>query len=142
MISYSWQQKIIAKKISEYLQEQGLRVWSDDAEIVGNIYDAMASGIEKSKVVILCISKSYDDSANCCRERDWAADLNKPIVPLIMEDFDMRSSRSRFISAGMLYYRFFSSGSQPIEGEMFENEMAKVVQDIKGKLNTSKLNNS
>ena len=139
MISYSWKQKTTARKICQYLKERGIRVWSDDRQMVGNIYDSMRKGIEGSKVFLLCMSKEYDESANCCRERDWAADLNKPIIPLVMEDYDMKSSLSRFISAGALYYQFFSESTQPIEGEVFETTMASVLQDIKEKLKRGRL---
>ena len=130
MISYSWKQKSAVKMISQYLSDSGLNVWSDDKEMSGNIYDAMAVGIERSKVIILCISKAYDESANCCRERDWAADLNKPIIPLVMEEFDMSRSRSRFVSAGLLYYKFFDERNHPIEGDVFEREMSRIIQSI------------
>ena len=137
-MSYSWKEKATVKQISEYLIDSGIRIWSDDKEINGNIYNAMADGIERSKIVILCISKAYDESVNCCRERDWAADLNKPIIPLIMEQYDMSRSRSRFVSAGLLYYKFFDQTNQPIEGTIFETEMRRVLHAINTLIKASK----
>jgi hypothetical protein len=45
----------------------------------------MASAIENSECVLMCITEKYKQSPNCRLEAEYAVNLNKPIIPLIMQ---------------------------------------------------------
>eukprot|EP00299_Pterocystis_sp_00344_P007630 c2556_g1_i1.p1 GENE.c2556_g1_i1~~c2556_g1_i1.p1 ORF type:complete len:204 (+),score=53.43 c2556_g1_i1:29-613(+) len=45
----------------------------------------MAAAVEGAKVVVVAMSGSYQMSANCRLEAEFALTLHKPIVPLMME---------------------------------------------------------
>jgi hypothetical protein len=45
----------------------------------------MANAIENSSCVLMCMTEAYKQSANCRAEAEYAFQLKKPIVPLIMQ---------------------------------------------------------
>lgn len=45
----------------------------------------MADAVEKSAVVLLCMSRKYKDSPNCRTEAEYAYKLGKTLVPIRVE---------------------------------------------------------
>ena len=45
----------------------------------------MAAAVENSCAVLICMSEKYKQSNNCRAEAEYAFNLNKPIIPLIMQ---------------------------------------------------------
>eukprot|EP00457_Paulinella_chromatophora_P002999 gb/GEZN01003004.1/.p1 GENE.gb/GEZN01003004.1/~~gb/GEZN01003004.1/.p1 ORF type:complete len:539 (-),score=79.97 gb/GEZN01003004.1/:594-2210(-) len=84
MISYSWAQKgmrILATK----LKEAGFKVWLDVNEMSGSTVEAMASAVENSSLVIIGVSKAYQQSANCRLECEYAHQRKIPWIPVMAE---------------------------------------------------------
>lgn len=85
MISYNSGSREMCLKIKAFLEYHGHRVWIDVENIGGSSLEAMANALENSKAVLMCMSEKYKQSANCRAEAEYAFQLGKPIIPLIMQ---------------------------------------------------------
>jgi hypothetical protein len=61
------------------------KVWIDVEEISGSSLESMARAIEQSFCILMCMTEKYKQSANCRAEAEYAFNLNKPIIPLVMQ---------------------------------------------------------
>jgi hypothetical protein len=86
MISYNSGSRATCLKIKKELETQGHRVWIDVESIHGSSLESMASAIENSWCVLMCMTESYKQSTNCRAEAEYAFQLNKPIVPLLLQE--------------------------------------------------------
>ncbi len=112
-ISYSWSTKDACRQIREICESAHLRCWFDEGEMTGgdDLFAKIDKGIRSAGVVLACISPGtlspshsysvslfffslslshfshpgYIKSKNCLREFSLASDLNKMIIPLIVE---------------------------------------------------------
>ncbi len=125
-------------KIAKQLEEMGLRVFIDEVNMQGNIYDAISRGIDRSRCIMICITKRYmekvngnDTQDNCRLEFDYALD-QKPdnILPVIMEsDMADRSDwTGRFKMR--LGNRLFKILGDPTTDEKFYQRMVKIYAGI------------
>ena len=57
--------------------------------IINHIYlyykESMATAIEESECILVCMSELYKESPNCRMEAEYIIQLKKPFVPLIMQ---------------------------------------------------------
>ena len=51
----------------------------------GSTLEAMAKAVENSSVVLVCVSERYKESPNCRSEAEYAYQLRKDIIPLMMQ---------------------------------------------------------
>ncbi|CAK8672040.1 spermatocyte protein spe-26-like [Clavelina lepadiformis] len=108
MISYNWQASHrLAKKVYDRLQEKDYNVWFDQGNLKGALYEKMQEAVDNAFVILMFVSKNYENSANCRREAFYAADIKKPIIP-IHEDYEPQGKPKgvRLITAGEIYYKF------------------------------------
>lgn len=106
MISYCWKNKTLCRQIHERLAHDGYRVWIDDKEMYGSIVERMAEAIEKSQVILICMSSSYKKSVNCQAEAEYAFNRKKLIVPLIVESKYRADGWLGFIVGNKIYVNF------------------------------------
>ncbi|TPX30758.1 hypothetical protein SmJEL517_g05739 [Synchytrium microbalum] len=85
MISYCWAQQPYMYKLLELLRGLGYTVWVDVEKMVGNVFERMQGAVQKSKVIVSCLSQAYAKSVNCQRELCYSVDLKKPIIPIRLE---------------------------------------------------------
>ncbi|KAK3746536.1 hypothetical protein QZH41_007374 [Actinostola sp. cb2023] len=85
MISYQWDVQKTMIQLKNRLQAAGFRVWIDLEQMGGSTLEAMARAVEDSAVVLVCVSQKYKESSNCRSEAEYAFQLKKDIVPLMME---------------------------------------------------------
>ncbi|CAF4747424.1 unnamed protein product [Rotaria sp. Silwood1] len=122
MISYSWSDKPLVRKIYKYLTEQcNYRVWLDENELSGSLCQAMAQGIEKSKIILLCMSETYKQSESCRNEAEYARARKKTIIPLKMREVQLDDWLG-FLVAGKLYINFGKHD--------FETSMGLLINEI------------
>ncbi len=93
--SHAWADKAGAKvkKLLLFLQKN-YEVWLDKKQIdLGNhINDTVAAGIEQCDIFICVWSRNAHDSKGVLFELETAARLNKPMLVLLIEDFDTSNS--------------------------------------------------
>ncbi|KAL9981613.1 hypothetical protein ACROYT_G010339 [Oculina patagonica] len=85
MISYQWDSQEILVEVKNKLQANGYRVWMDLEQMGGSTLEAMAKAVEDSAVVLVCVSQRYKESPNCRSEAEYAYQLRKDIIPLMMQ---------------------------------------------------------
>ncbi|RNA01000.1 hypothetical protein BpHYR1_043721 [Brachionus plicatilis] len=85
MISYNRDSRDLCLKIKKDLEKNGHKIWIDVENIHGSSLEAMAKAIEESQCVLMCMTEKYKQSSNCRAEAEYAFQLNKPIIPLIMQ---------------------------------------------------------
>ncbi|KAL9981622.1 hypothetical protein ACROYT_G010348 [Oculina patagonica] len=85
MISYQWDSQEILVEVKNKLQAKGYRVWMDLEQMGGSTLEAMAKAVEDSAVVLVCVSQRYKESPNCRSEAEYAYQLRKDIIPLMMQ---------------------------------------------------------
>ena len=85
MISYNSQSRDLCLAIKSELERCGYKVWIDVEQIHGSSLESMANAIEESAAVLMCMTEKYKLSSNCRLEAEYSTNLNKPIVPLILQ---------------------------------------------------------
>ena len=85
MISYQWDSQEVLVDVKNRLQASGYRVWMDLEQMGGSTLEAMAKAVEDSSVVLICVSERYKESPNCRSEAEYAYQLRKDIIPLMMQ---------------------------------------------------------
>ncbi|XP_033113606.1 uncharacterized protein LOC117114152 isoform X3 [Anneissia japonica] len=86
MLSYEWGNQPIVKKIREKLGQLGYRVWIDVEKMKGFIYTTMAKAVKEADLVLVCLSKKYEESENCKSEGSCIREFKRKFIPLKMED--------------------------------------------------------
>lgn len=87
-ISYSRKDKDIAGFVSNVLKENSIKYWIDKEGIYSssNYKELIVDAIEVSKAVIFISSENSNSSINVIREIGYAVNMNKPILPLMLDD--------------------------------------------------------
>lgn len=85
MISYNRESRDICLSIKNELEKSGYEVWIDVEDIRGSSLESMATAIEESQCVLMGMTEKYKLSSNCRLEAEYAVQLNKPIIPLILQ---------------------------------------------------------
>ncbi|CAF2712747.1 unnamed protein product [Rotaria sp. Silwood2] len=129
MISYSWGDKPLVRQIYKYLTENyNYRVWLDENEMTGSLCRSMAQIIEKSSVILMCMSETYKKSENCRNEAEYAWDRKKTIIPLKMAQVELDDWLG-FIAVDKMYIDFGRSNFEKsiilLKAEIERNEMDK-----------------
>lgn len=87
MISYQWAHQDLVKKVFMNLHMKYLSIWFDVwGYMEGCTYDAMATAIECSKVIVVFLSNKYQSSANCQLEFKYAIARGKPFIFILVEE--------------------------------------------------------
>lgn len=87
-ISYSRKDKDVADGLCEVLKENGIEYWIDKEGIYSsyNYKELIVDAIDVSKAVIFVSSANSNASINVIREIGYAVNMNKPILPLMLDD--------------------------------------------------------
>ncbi|XP_072028525.1 uncharacterized protein [Amphiura filiformis] len=112
MISYQWDSQERAVQIRDRLVATGYKVWMDVTNMRGDILSAMADAVQKSDVILICMTEQYKDSQSCRSEASYAYKLNKKrnkkIIPLLLQDGYEPDGWLGLLQGMDLYYAFHS----------------------------------
>lgn len=103
----------------------------------------MAEAVENASVFLMCVSEKYYQSPNCRLEAEYAVKLQKPIIPLIMQQDYSPLGWLGIIIGGKIYYKFYGprfSFEQTISSVM--KEINRYYQDEKPKSRQSTSSNN
>jgi len=129
MISYQWDNQPLVKKIADYLKERGFKVWIDMYDMKGYIMDDMATAVENASCLIVCLSRKYKISPNTRRECDYALQLGKDFIPLMMEK-NFKPDGWLGIFLGTKLYTEFT------DENLFEHKMKDLCSRLRNVCNT------
>ena len=91
-ISYDYNIKPQVISLEEKLKEFVFTVLRYENERQSTqLYGQIAQAIRRSKVFLCCIIKDYCASNDCNLEFDHAFSLNKPLIPVIIDDIEPSS---------------------------------------------------
>ena len=123
--------------INKELKERGYLTWFDEEKMTGGIVDKMCKGIEKTKVVIVFITKRYLEKVNgenagdnCKLEFNYASrqKTSSKMVPVVMEKC-MRNPNSWTGSVGMhLGRELYVDMSGNLDNRTYLSEQMEVMQ--------------
>ena len=87
-ISYSRKDKEIAEYICKILKENSIEYWIDKEGIYSsfNYKEVIVDAIDVSKAVIFISSANSNASINVIREIGYAVNMDKPILPVMLDD--------------------------------------------------------
>ena len=87
-ISYSRKDQDAADYLCNILKENGIEYWIDKEGIYSssNYKELIVDAIDVSKAVIFISSENSNTSINVIREIGYAVNMNKPILPLMLDD--------------------------------------------------------
>ena len=92
-LSYSAKNKQVVHALAERLKHDGLRVWLDEWEIhPGDMIGLkIAEGVERSRTLLMCMSRAYFDSAWGTLEHHTLlfrdpTNTRRRFIPLLIED--------------------------------------------------------
>jgi hypothetical protein len=90
MISYQWDRQPDIIDLYKRLTELGYRVWLDIFQMGGgdSLFTKIDAGIRNAQCVLACVTPKYALSTNCRREMSLADALEKPIIPLLLEQLN------------------------------------------------------
>ncbi|CAF3358013.1 unnamed protein product [Rotaria sp. Silwood1] len=106
MISYSHKDKLFCKQLYDELIKIGYRVWIDFDQIHGNVMDAMAQAIEKSNIILICMSEQYRRSNYCRAEANYAFRRRTRIIPILLQEHYQPDGWLLFLVGQLLYVDF------------------------------------
>lgn len=85
MISYSHKDQDLCFQLYDRLVKNNFRVWLDRDQMHGTPLESMASAIENSEFVFVCMSDAYKQSGYCKMEAYYALERQCCIIPLVMK---------------------------------------------------------
>lgn len=120
-ISYQWDHQPEVKTLKGHLEMAGYRCWMDIGQMGGGdqLFAKINEGMRAAKIVLCMVTKKYAKSENCNKEVNLANLLNKPIIPILIENISWPPEGSMsMLFAQLLYIQFFSEGEY-VRGEKF-----------------------
>lgn len=125
-ISHSSQDKVIAERICEYLEENNIKCWIAPRDIPGGLPYARGifQGIEESQVLLLVFSASSNRSRHVESEIDQAFNKGKVIIPFRIEDCPMSDMLSYYM--GVSHH----IDGLPVPDEAFERLKESVISNL------------
>ena len=123
MISYSHNDKVLCKRLYEQLVGHGFRVWIDFDQMHGNVMDAMAQAIERSRTMVICMSEQYRRSNYCRAEAHYAFKRQLKIVPVLLQEHYKPDGWLVFLLGQLLYVDFTK--------QEFEHAMVCLLNELK-----------
>ncbi|XP_033750309.1 uncharacterized protein LOC117334666 [Pecten maximus] len=126
MISYNWADQRMLLKVRDCLQEVGYKVWMDVDNMEGDILDAMARAVENAHIVLMCYSEKYKESKNCRTEAQYAYQVSKEIIPVLMQTKYKPDGWLGILVGSKLFYEF--TNKYP-----FENKMKELIRELENR---------
>ncbi|XP_046350495.2 uncharacterized protein LOC124131329 [Haliotis rufescens] len=132
MISYQWADQKMLIKVKEFLKKHNFKVWMDIDNMEGSTLQAMAEAVQNASVVLVCMSERYKLSQNCRSEAEYAFDLRKPIIPLVLQRGYKPDGWLGLIKGAKLFFDF--SGKYP-----FDQKASELIKElgVRGKAGSS-----
>ncbi|KAH9508552.1 hypothetical protein Btru_051989 [Bulinus truncatus] len=121
-ISYQWFHQTEVKLLKQHLEMAGYECWLDIGQMGGGdkLFEKIDTGIRAAKVVISCVTSKYAKSPNCNREVNLAVSLNKPIIPLLLEQCSWPPPGSMGpIFSEYLFIRFFQRSGEDMPDQRY-----------------------
>ncbi|CAD5126579.1 unnamed protein product [Dimorphilus gyrociliatus] len=135
-ISYQWDKQPQIRCLYKKLSGLGYHCWLDIMQMGGgdSLFDKIDKGIRGCRVVISCVTPKHALSANCRREVSLSGALNKPIIPLLLDDMKWPpEGPMSMVFAQLLYIGFHRRKDNKLwEGDEFNQLISKIDMNVPG----------
>ncbi|ESO93827.1 hypothetical protein LOTGIDRAFT_78635, partial [Lottia gigantea] len=84
-INYNQRDKGMVKKIVERIKAAGFNIWIDYEKADEDFIGAIASAVENSSVIVVCVSEPLRQDPRCRKVANQAYKRNKDFIPLCMQ---------------------------------------------------------
>ena len=125
-LSYSEKDRVLMDRLRQALMREGLTTWINrtDIQVGGDFETSINKGIEEASRMVYLISPDSLASKYCQQELDYARQLNKQIIPLLMRpvDLDLVSDDLRAIQ----FINFVNKDDE--DGSAYRKDVAKLVK--------------
>ncbi|KAJ3062306.1 cytokinesis protein 3 [Rhizoclosmatium hyalinum] len=106
IMSYSWVQKPIVVEIHNFLTANGLKLWRDDRQVTGSVDGSIVEGIQDSKLMLVCMSRDYEQSESAQKELNFAESEKKPLIQIRLDNGPYPKTKFKVGSDDSLYFDF------------------------------------
>ncbi|XP_030833626.1 uncharacterized protein LOC100888215 [Strongylocentrotus purpuratus] len=120
-LSYQWDHQPEVKAIKKHLEMAGFPCWMDIGQMGGGdqLFAKISQGMRSSKMVLCMVTEKYSNSENCNKEVNLANLLNKPIIPVLIDQTKWPPEGAMsMLFAQLLYIQFFNE-KEYVRGEKF-----------------------
>ena len=128
-VSYSSNDKITCDALCATFEGRGLRCWIAPRDILPgmNWGEAIISGIEQCRVMVLVFSAHSNESPQVKREVERAVSKGLPVIPLRIEDVKLSRAMEYFISS----QHWLDALTPPLENHLTElaRKVSKLLAD-------------
>ena len=102
----------------------------DEDDMTGSCLDSMAEGVEDAAVVIICYSSAYKASANCRQEAQYTFRIQKPVIPVRVQEKYRADGWLGFLLASELYFDMCTS-------DKLDENLPKLLKEIQLRLKSA-----
>lgn len=122
-ISYSRKDKEFVRRLNEALQTRGREPWVDweDIRPAEEFMQAIYAAIESANAIVFVLSPNSIGSGVCGRELAHAAEQNKRLIPVLVQEVDESKVPEALAKLNWIMCR---------EGDDFEAEIDKLIQAL------------
>ena len=111
-VSYCREDSALCEELLEFLEENHIRVWFDNAIHVGDKWpEVIANHLKSCQVCILLITRNFVNSVNCNNELNFSGNRGIPIIPMIVDGTNITYGMELMLSATQ-YIKLSKSGKQ------------------------------
>lgn len=123
-ISYSSAQQRQLNAVKEFLQRNNISFWSapDDIPIGSKYSEEIKRAIENASCVLFLLSDDSQNSTYCNLEIALALKLEKPIIPIQLEDVILNDSFSLYLSSSSEFF--------PLPGKITTSKSNKLLSQL------------
>ncbi|XP_054770128.2 uncharacterized protein LOC129277962 [Lytechinus pictus] len=120
-LSYQWDHQPEVKAIRKHLEMAGFPCWMDIGQMGGGdqLFAKISQGMRTSKVVLCMVTEKYSNSENCNKEVNLANLLNKPIIPILIDQTQWPPQGAMSMLFAQLLYIQFYNNKEYVRGEKF-----------------------
>ena len=132
-ISYAHADREKVMPILELLSAADARIWYDVSIVAGSVWpEYIANHLEDSACVLCFLSENYNASDNCREEHEYAKQLKKPIMYVVLEQFKMSSGMKMQTSEKQMLFCDSSSSENVVEKLCMANAVQRCGGCYKG----------
>nr|UZG77129.1 MyD88-like protein L1 [Strongylocentrotus purpuratus] len=120
-LSYQWDHQLEVKAIKKHLEMAGFPCWMDIGQMGGGdqLFSKISQGMRSSKLVLCMVTEKYSNSENCNKEVNLANLLNKPIIPILIDQTQWPPQGAMSMLFAQLLYIQFYNDKEYVRGEKF-----------------------
>ncbi|XP_030853140.1 uncharacterized protein LOC100894022 [Strongylocentrotus purpuratus] len=120
-LSYQWDHQPEVKAIKKHLEMAGFPCWMDIGQMGegDQLFAKISQGMRSSKLVLCMVTEKYSNSENCNKEVNLANLLNKPIIPILIDQTQWPPQGAMSMLFAQLLFIQFYNDKEYVRGEKF-----------------------